>query len=89
MIYKIFRIGNLQQVARFCIKLVYFLLSVTNTLAWRYVIAYYGMCKLQICSVFIVQSLGAIQIKIFWSKLTHPLYKLDHYIITHCYFLFY
>jgi hypothetical protein len=42
--------------ARFCIKLVSFLLSVTNTLAWTNTLAFYGIRKLQVCSVFIAQA---------------------------------
>jgi hypothetical protein len=49
---------NLQQMARFRSKLVSFLLSVTNILALKYSLAYYGICKLRICSVLKVQAAG-------------------------------
>ncbi len=45
---------------RFHIKLVSFLLSVTNTLAWTNTLAYYRIHKLQIGNLFIVQSPGLI-----------------------------
>jgi hypothetical protein len=35
-----------------------FLLSVTNTLVLTNTLAYYGICRLQICNVFIVQAPG-------------------------------
>jgi hypothetical protein len=43
---------------RFHRRLVYFLLSATNTLARTNTLAYYGIRKLRIRSVFIVQAPG-------------------------------
>jgi hypothetical protein len=43
---------------RFRSKLVPFLLSVTFTGLDKYTLAYYGICKLEICNVFIVQAQG-------------------------------
>jgi len=61
---KHYRICNLRQMAIFCSKLVSFLLVVTNTLAWTNILpctnklAYYGIRKLRVRSVFIVQAPG-------------------------------
>jgi hypothetical protein len=54
--YKILQIRNLRNMAKFCCMLVSFLLSVTNTLVWTNALAYYGICRLQIHYVFIVQA---------------------------------
>ncbi len=56
--YKTLQIRNLPHMTRFRNKLVSFLLWVTNILAWINTLAYYGICKLQIRSVFIVQAAG-------------------------------
>ncbi len=53
--YKTLRIRNLHQMARFCSELVSLLMSVTNTITWTNALAYHGIRKLRICSVFIVQ----------------------------------
>jgi hypothetical protein len=65
MYYTTLGINNLQQMARFLSKLVYFILSVTNTLARTYTLAYFRIHKLQIRIVFIVQAPGVQHTKLF------------------------
>ncbi len=52
MYYTTLRIRNLQKIDIFHRKLVPFILSVTNKLAWTNTHAYYRICTLQICYIF-------------------------------------
>jgi len=52
--YKTLQIHNLWKMAKFWSKPVCFLLLVTNALFWANI--NYGICRLQICDVFIVQA---------------------------------
>jgi hypothetical protein len=56
--YKILRTRNVLQIDRFRSKVVYCILSVTNTLALTNKLAYYGICKLRIRNVCKVQAPG-------------------------------
>ncbi len=53
MYYTTLRIRNLQKIDSFRRKLVPFLLPVTNKLAWTNTQAYYRICTLQICYIFL------------------------------------
>jgi len=66
MFYKTLQNRILRQTDRFRSKLVVAsLLSVTNMLAWTNTLAYYGIRKLRIRNIFIVQAPGPYYIKLF------------------------
>ncbi len=54
--YKTLQIRNLQKNCQILPQASAFLLSVTNTLVLTNTLAYYGICRLQIRNVFIVQA---------------------------------
>ena len=56
--YKTLRIRNLQNNGQILPQASAFLWSVTNTLVLTNTLAYYGIRRLQICNVFIVQAPG-------------------------------
>jgi hypothetical protein len=65
--YKTLRIRNLRKTVKFRSKLMLFLLSVTNTLVLTNTLAYYGIRRLRIHNVFIVQAPVVCSIKQFGS----------------------
>jgi hypothetical protein len=61
----------------FCSKIVSFYcrslsLAWTNTLTWTNTLAYYGICKLLICNVFMVQAPGVHFINQFYQCANAP-----------------
>ena len=58
--YKTLQVCNLQNINRFCSKLLLLLLSVNYTLAFTNALAYCGISTLRICNCFIEHAPGPL-----------------------------